>query len=236
MTAFDEIPIDFDVPPVGRARGRRVLRLRQRARRPPPRPTRGRPDLGVHRRRGRRRPPHPRRAPRPDRAAARRRSRHHDESHLDRAVATAPTSRRGRRSAGRSRHGRSGRGRRDAPVHGPAPGRVGRRTLAPRAGRDRRPTRARRSGPAPARLREPRPEAFDDPDRFDLHRNNSRHVAFGKGLHFCIGAALGRLEGQIVIPAVLRRFPELALTDPQPTWRPTFVTRQLATLGVSTTG
>ena len=41
---------------------------------------------------------------------------------------------------------------------------------------------------------------FTDPDTFDLHRNNSRHVAFGKGLHFCVGAALGRLEGQVVIP------------------------------------
>jgi cytochrome P450 len=79
------------------------------------------------------------------------------------------------------------------------------------------------------------PDAFTEPDRFDIHRRNAPHVAFGKGLHFCIGAALGRLEGQVVIPAVLARFPELALTDPRPTWRPTFVTRQLATLGVSTT-
>ena len=76
------------------------------------------------------------------------------------------------------------------------------------------------------------PEVFDDPDRFDLHRNNSRHVAFGKGLHFCVGAALGRLEGQVVIPAVLRRFPELSLIDAEPTWRASFVTRQLETLPV----
>jgi cytochrome P450 len=74
---------------------------------------------------------------------------------------------------------------------------------------------------------------FDDPDVFDLHRNNSRHVAFGKGLHFCVGAALGRLEGQVVIPAVLRRFPDLALVDPRPNWRPGFVTRQLAALPVT---
>ena len=75
---------------------------------------------------------------------------------------------------------------------------------------------------------------FTDPDTFDLHRNNSRHVAFGKGLHFCVGAALGRLEGQVVIPAVLRRFPELALVDETPNWRPGFVTRQLAALPVAT--
>ncbi|MGZ6928876.1 MAG: cytochrome P450 [Acidimicrobiia bacterium] len=77
---------------------------------------------------------------------------------------------------------------------------------------------------------------FADPDTFDLHRNTSRHVAFGKGLHFCVGAALGRLEEQVVIPAVLRRFPDLRLLDDEPNWRPGFVTRQLATLPVAVTG
>lgn len=78
------------------------------------------------------------------------------------------------------------------------------------------------------------PEVFTDPDHFDLHRNNSRHVAFGKGLHFCVGAALGRLEAQVVIPAVLRRFPHLRSADPTPQWRPSFVTRQLSALPVTT--
>ncbi|WP_436792886.1 cytochrome P450 [Actinospongicola halichondriae] len=78
------------------------------------------------------------------------------------------------------------------------------------------------------------PAVFADPDTFDIHRSDLGHLAFGKGVHFCIGAALGRLEGQIVIPTVLRRFPELALEQPQPTWRETFVTRQLATLPVRT--
>jgi len=49
-----------------------------------------------------------------------------------------------------------------------------------------------------------------------------------------VGAALGRLEGQVVIPAVLRRFPDLALVDETPNWRPGFVTRQLASQPVST--
>jgi cytochrome P450 len=78
------------------------------------------------------------------------------------------------------------------------------------------------------------PEAFTDPDRFDIHHTENRHVAFGKGLHFCIGAALARVEGQVVLPALLRRFPDLELVDSEPRWRPTFVTRQLATLPVTT--
>jgi len=78
------------------------------------------------------------------------------------------------------------------------------------------------------------PEAFDDPDRFDIHRVDGRHLAFGKGIHFCIGAALGRLEGEVVIPAVLQQFPHLSLVDAEPTWRASFVTRQLAALPVNT--
>lgn len=71
-------------------------------------------------------------------------------------------------------------------------------------------------------------------DRFDITRTPNRHLGFGKGLHFCVGAALVRLEGQIVLPRILARFPQLSLVDPSPTWRPTFVTRQLATLRVTT--
>lgn len=78
------------------------------------------------------------------------------------------------------------------------------------------------------------PRRSRNPDRFDIDWADPRHLAFGKGLHFCVGAALGRLEGQVVVPAVLRRFPHLALADPEPTWRPTFVTRQLATLPLTT--
>jgi cytochrome P450 len=76
------------------------------------------------------------------------------------------------------------------------------------------------------------PEVFADADTFDIHRTDLNHLAFGKGVHFCIGAALGRLEGQVVIPAVLQRFPGLSLVQAKPVWRETFVTRQLATLPV----
>ncbi len=78
------------------------------------------------------------------------------------------------------------------------------------------------------------PAQYDDPDLFDIHRRPIRHLAFGRGLHVCLGSALGRLEAQVVVPAVLRRIPDLQLVDDRPTWRPSFVVRQLASLPVAT--
>jgi cytochrome P450 len=59
------------------------------------------------------------------------------------------------------------------------------------------------------------PEAFADPDALDLTRTDNRHVAFGHGPHYCLGAPLARLEGRVAIGTLLARFPGLALATAQ---------------------
>lgn len=54
------------------------------------------------------------------------------------------------------------------------------------------------------------PERYGDPDTFDIRRAPQGHLAFGHGLHFCIGAPLARMEGRIAIRGLLERFPDLA--------------------------
>jgi cytochrome P450 len=77
------------------------------------------------------------------------------------------------------------------------------------------------------------PAEFDDPDRLDLGRENAnRHVAFGGGHHFCLGAALARLEGAAAIGTLVRRFPAIELAG-EPVRRTTFTLRGLEHLPVS---
>jgi cytochrome P450 len=60
------------------------------------------------------------------------------------------------------------------------------------------------------------PDTFADPDRFDVARNPTRHLAFGSGIHMCAGMSLARLEGRVAIERFLKRFPNYRL-DGEPT-------------------
>ncbi len=63
------------------------------------------------------------------------------------------------------------------------------------------------------------PQQFRDADRFDITRDPNPHLAFGHGLHFCVGAPLARLEARIALGDVLERMPNCALASTAP-WEP----------------
>jgi cytochrome P450 len=77
------------------------------------------------------------------------------------------------------------------------------------------------------------PAVFPDPDALDITRTENRHIAFGYGIHFCLGAPLARAEAQIAFVTMLRRLPDLRLDAEEPQWGGTFILRGLKSLGVA---
>jgi pimeloyl-[acyl-carrier protein] synthase len=77
------------------------------------------------------------------------------------------------------------------------------------------------------------PERFPDPDRLDICRQDNRHVAFAWASHFCFGAPLARIEGQIAFETVLRRMPNLELAPGPITWRENLGLRGLTALPIT---
>jgi cytochrome P450 len=74
------------------------------------------------------------------------------------------------------------------------------------------------------------PAQFDNPDTFDVTRANNKHLAFAAGPHFCVGAPLARLEGQVVLRTLRERYPNLRLGPGRPAYRENFNLRGLKTL------
>jgi cytochrome P450 len=77
------------------------------------------------------------------------------------------------------------------------------------------------------------PAQFPEPDRLDIGRTDNRHIAFGWGIHFCLGAPLARVEGQIAINTLVARLPRLALATDKPEFRQSLTLRGLTALPVT---
>ena len=76
------------------------------------------------------------------------------------------------------------------------------------------------------------PEAFDDPERFDIGREQNPHLTFGHGIHFCLGAPLARLEAQIAAARVSERLPGIRLAGGEPDWHDSLILRGVKSLPV----
>ena len=77
------------------------------------------------------------------------------------------------------------------------------------------------------------PAEFPEPDRLDLGRADNHHVAFGHGIHFCLGAQLARLEAQIALAGLLRQYPDFDGDCDALEYKPTALLRGLKSLRLS---
>ncbi len=77
------------------------------------------------------------------------------------------------------------------------------------------------------------PAQFESPDELDITRQPNEHIAFGDGIHSCLGAPLARAEGQIAFETLLRRFPNPRLETDKPQWGGSFILRGLKSLPIS---
>ena len=77
------------------------------------------------------------------------------------------------------------------------------------------------------------PDRFEAPDRLDVRRGDQNHLSFGRGIHHCLGAPLARLEGRVVLQALIDRFSSLRLLEDRPAFRSSVALRGLLALPVS---
>ena len=77
------------------------------------------------------------------------------------------------------------------------------------------------------------PYQFPDPNRLDIARNPNKHVGFGWGVHFCLGAPLARLEASIAFRAIARRLPQMQISTKNLQWRPNLGLRSLLSLPIT---
>jgi len=78
------------------------------------------------------------------------------------------------------------------------------------------------------------PAVFEEPDHFDIERQGAKHLSFGGGIHFCVGAELARLEGEIALSSLVQRFPGLRIDTKTAQWREEgFMFRGLSRLDAS---